>query len=56
MIQDIEPYKYDNTFYQKEPNDDDFILIFENDKIILSFESGSIINNHVLIKIIHVII
>lgn len=42
MIQDIEPYKYDNTFYQKEPNDDDFILIFENDKVILKKYSDNI--------------
>lgn len=35
MIQDIEPHKYDNSFYQLKPNNEDYILIFEDDTVLL---------------------
>ncbi|MGL5312096.1 MAG: NAD(+) diphosphatase [Peptostreptococcaceae bacterium] len=36
MIQDIAPYKYDSTFCNNKPSDNDYILIFEKDKVFLN--------------------
>lgn len=35
MIQDIEPYKYDSTFGWFEPDNEDYILVFEGNNVLL---------------------
>lgn len=35
MIQDISPHKYNNTFYSKMPCNSDYVLIFENEDVVL---------------------
>lgn len=39
MLQDISPYKLDNSFKFEKPNDDDYILIFENNNVFLKNEN-----------------
>ena len=40
MIQDIEPHKYDSTFGHFEVRDDDYILVFKENKTILIKEGN----------------
>ena len=35
MIQDIEPHKYDNSFLKYSPKDEDYILIFQGNTVVL---------------------
>lgn len=38
MIQDIAPHKYDNSFIEKSPKNDDYVLIFNENKVILKYD------------------
>ncbi|MBE5962744.1 MAG: NAD(+) diphosphatase [Lachnospiraceae bacterium] len=40
MIQDIAPYKYDNTYQQKRIEADDFVLLYQNNKVLLAEKEG----------------
>ncbi len=40
MIQDIEPHKYDSTFGEFEPKNEDYILVFEGNNILLRKDIG----------------
>ena len=40
MIQDISPYKYNSTFYSKIPSNSDYVLIFEDEDVILKKNDG----------------
>ena len=51
MLQEISPYKLDNSFKFETPNNDDYILIFENNYVFLKNENNELtIPNYKFIK------
>ena len=41
MLQDIHPNKFDNQFKKIEPKDTDFIMLFENDQLLMKLTDNS---------------
>jgi len=42
MLQDIEPYQFNNEFKEKEPESEDYLLIFRGEELLLEKVSGQI--------------
>lgn len=42
MLQDIEPYQFNNEFKEKKPDKDDYVLIFNGEELLLNNNSGQI--------------
>lgn len=42
MLQDIEPYQFNNEFKDKSPKSDDYILIFRGEELLLENQAGEI--------------
>lgn len=42
MIQDIYPHIYHNEYKDIEPAENDFILIFQKNKVLVRFQDGKL--------------
>lgn len=42
MLQDIEPYQFNNEFIEKEPKKDDYVLMFRGEELLLENRSEQI--------------
>lgn len=42
MLQDIEPYQFNNEFREKEPRKDDYLLIFKGEEVLLETSSDAL--------------
>jgi len=40
MLQDIEPYQFNNEFREKEPESEDYVLIFKGEELMLENNNG----------------
>lgn len=52
MLQDIEPYQFNNEFKEKKPGVDDYIIIFKGEELLMDKSSGQIPKVETISKLI----